>query len=157
MILDLFVVGYVSYAAWRGRKRGLVKELPSAFSITVFCLSGWGLFKIMFRGLEEASKLTGQSVGLLTFIGLIVGAVVMWRRMQARLRWVAEKCVPENRQPMAGAIAGGVRAFVLVATLLLILAHWPLHGLTRGFVQSSFTGRVLVRVVLPVYEKTHSR
>jgi uncharacterized membrane protein required for colicin V production len=155
VIVDLLVLVYVTFTAWRGRKHGLAKELPGAFSITVFAVTGWGLFKIMFRGLSEAGTLTSHSAPLLTFTGLVAGSVYLWRKVNARVRWIAEKWPNEHTQRLGGGIAGGVRAFVLCATLLLILAHWPLHKMTCWIAESSMLGRALIKFVLPVYEKTH--
>jgi uncharacterized membrane protein required for colicin V production len=155
VIVDLLILAYVVLSIWRGRKRGLTRELPGAFSVTVFALTGWGLFKIMWLGLGQAGTLTAQSAPLLTFVGLVAGAIFLWRRMRARVRWIAQKWPAERQQRGGGSVAGGVRAFVVCATLLLILAHWPLHGLTRWIPESSLVGRGLIRFVLPVYEKTH--
>lgn len=154
-MVDLLIAGYVVISAWRGQRRGLVRELPGAFSITVFALTGWGLFKIMWRGLSQAGTLTARSAPLLTFFGLAAGSVFLWRKMRDRLRWVAQQWPEPRQQRLGGAAAGGVRAFVLSATLLLILAHWPLHGMTRWIPERSWLGRALIRVVLPVYEKAH--
>jgi len=44
---------------------------------------------------------------------------------------------------------------VVCSTLLLILAHWPLHGTTRWIAESSLLGRLLIRFILPVYAATH--
>ena len=154
-MIDLLIVLYVAFSAWRGRKHGLIKELPGAISIVVFFFCGCGLFNIMYRGLSQASVALGQSVGVFTFVGLLVGSVALWRKFHTRVRWLAEKWPEERPQRIGGATAGGIRAFVVVATLLLVLAHWPLHGLTRQIAESSFIGRGLIRLALPVYEKTH--
>ena len=52
-MIDLLVLAYVAFSAWRGRKRGMSKELPGAVSICVFAITGWGLFTIMFLGLDQ--------------------------------------------------------------------------------------------------------
>jgi uncharacterized membrane protein required for colicin V production len=153
--LDFVVLAYITYGVIKGRRRGLVAELPSTVSLALFFLTGWGLFKIMYRGLAQASALAGQSVGILTFGGLVAASVALVRKMRSRLRWLAEKSADEHHQRIAGAIAGGVRAFLHASVVLLILAHWPLHFLTRPLAQGSLLGRGLVRFVLPVYDKTH--
>jgi uncharacterized membrane protein required for colicin V production len=153
--VDLLAVVHVAFATWRGRKRGFLVELPSAVSITLFSVTGLGLFKWMYRGLSQVSGRVGQSVGLLTFAGLVVAAYVLAGRIRAYLGTFAEKLVSEPRHRLAGGITGGVRAFVLFCTLLLVLAHWPLHAMTRWIVEGSFLGRSLIRWVLPVYGKTH--
>ena len=155
MIVDLFVLLHVAFAVWRGRKRGLTLEFPSAVSIGTFFVTGCGLFKWMYRGLSQASTWTGQSLGIFTFVGLLYAAFVLWRKCKAQLTRFAAKHVTEERQRLAGAIAGGVRAFFVASTLLLILAHWPLHGMTRWIAESSLLGRLLIRFILPVYGQTH--
>jgi uncharacterized membrane protein required for colicin V production len=155
VIVDLLVLGQISFAVWRGWKRGLTGELPSATSIGIFFVTGCGLFKWMYRVLSEVSTKTGQSLGVFTFVGLLVAAFVLWRKSKAQLTQFASRYVTEDRQRLAGAIAGGVRAFLIVSTLLLILAHWPLYGTTRWIAESSLLGRLLIRFILPVYARTH--
>lgn len=154
-MVDLLVLIWTGFAVWRGRRRGLTGEFPSAASATIFFVTGCGLFKWMYRGLSQASAVTHQSLGIFTFVGLLVAAVILWRKTQAHLTKLAGRYVTEQRQRLAGGIAGGVRAFVVCSTLLLILAHWPLHAMTRWIVEGSFVGRGLIAFVLPIYGKTH--
>jgi uncharacterized membrane protein required for colicin V production len=155
MIVDVFVLAYIVFAIWRGRRRGLTGEFPSAASISIFFVTGCGLFKWMYRWLSEASAATHQSLGIFTFAGLLAAAYILWRKTKAQLGRFAAKYVTEQRQRSAGGMAGGIRAFVVSSTLLLILAHWPLHAMTRWIVESSFLGRGLIAFILPVYGKTH--
>jgi uncharacterized membrane protein required for colicin V production len=154
-MVDLLVLLWIAFAVWRGRRRGLTGEFPTAASATVFFVTGCGLFKWMYRGLSEVSTATHQSLGIFTFVGLLVAAFILWRKTQAHLTKLAGKYVTEKRQRLAGGIAGGVRALVVCSTLLLILAHWPLHGTTRWIAESSLLGRLLIRFILPVYAATH--
>jgi uncharacterized membrane protein required for colicin V production len=155
VIVDLFVLAHLAFAAWRGRRRGFVIEFPSAASIGIFFVTGCGLFKWLYRILSEVNTKASQSLGVFTFIGLILAAFTLWKKSKAHLAQLAGRCISEDRQRTAGAIAGGVRAFLVVSTLLLILAHWPLHGMTRWITESSLLGRLLIRYILPVYSHTH--
>lgn len=155
ILLDLLIVASIAYSVWRGRKRGIILEAPGAVSIAIFFYSGWGLLKILYKGLAYSSELVGHSVGLLTFVGLIVASVVLWKKIKARIRLRAEQWCPEAKRSLAGAIAGGVKAFLLAAIVLLICAHGPLHGVTRWIAEGSVLGRGLIRFVLPVYSQTH--
>jgi uncharacterized membrane protein required for colicin V production len=155
VIVDLYVLTHISLAAWRGRKRGLNVELPSAASTGIFFVTGCGLFKWLYRILSEVNTKAGQSLGIFTFVGLIVAAFVLYRKSKTQLATLASRYIPEDRQRLAGAIAGGVRAFLVISTLLLILAHWPLYGTTRWIAESSLLGRLLIRFILPVYAHTH--
>jgi uncharacterized membrane protein required for colicin V production len=155
VIVDLLVLAHISFAVWRGQKRGLTVEFPSAASIGIFFVTGCGLFKWLYRILSDVSAKVGQSLGIFTFVGLIVAAFVLWWKSQAQLATFSGRYVTEDRQRVAGAIAGGMRAFLIDSTLLLILAHWPLHGMTRWIAESSFLGRLLIHFILPVYNHTH--
>jgi uncharacterized membrane protein required for colicin V production len=155
-MFDLGALAYIGFSVWRGRKHGLHRELPATLSILIFALTGTGLYRWAGRAVSEASMLTKQATGIVGFVGLAIGAILLVRQLKKRLRLWAEKRFIAEHQQLGGAIAGGVRSFVLVALLFLILAHWPLKGLTRPLAESSLLGRVLIKMVLPVYDKTQS-
>jgi len=155
ILLDLLILAYIAYSVWRGRKRGIIVEAPGAVSVVVFFFSGWGLLKLVYRGLASASETTGQSAGLLTFVGLIIATLIIWRRIRRRIRGHAEKLCPEDKRQLAGGIASGVKAFLLAAIVLLVCAHGPLRGVTRWIAEGSLLGRGLIRFVLPVYGQNH--
>ena len=155
ILLDLLILVFIAFSVRRGRKRGIIVEAPGAVSLAIFFFSGWGLFKILYKGLAYSSEKVGHSVGLLTFIALIVATIVLWRKIRKRIRERAEKLCPESKRSLAGAIAGGVKAFLLSSIILLIFAHGPLRSMTRGFAEGSLLGRARIWGVLPVYEKTH--
>ena len=101
------------------------------------------------------SHLTGQTLGAFGFVGLVASTVASVRYLRRRMRdWVERRYGVEQRK-LGGMIVGAVRAFLLVCVALLVLAHWPLHSLTRPFAEGSALGRCLTKWVLPVYEKTH--
>ena len=150
-LLDLLAVAFIAYCVWRGRKRGIIAEAPGTVSLAVFFFSGWGLLKVLYKGLAYSSAKIGLSVGVFTFLALVVATIFLWRKIRARIRWRAERWCPEAKRSLAGAIAGGVKAFLLSALVLLTLAHGPL----RGFAAGSLLGRGLIYFVAPVYDKTH--
>jgi branched-subunit amino acid ABC-type transport system permease component len=154
-ILDFVALAYIGYAVRKGHQRGLSTELAGAVSIAIFFATGCGLYRWTGRALAEASHLTGQPLGALGFIGLAVSTVALVRYLRQRVRdWVESRYDAPQRK-LGGMIVGAVRAFLLVCVALLVLAHWPLHFLTRPFAEGSTLGRCLTKWVLPVYEKTH--
>ena len=154
-VLDIVAATYVFYCVRKGRKRHLSRELPSLVGWLVFFITGCGLYKWTGRALLEVNHLTRQSVGVISFLGMAFGTVMIVRRLRAHIgQWAEQKCVAET-QKLAGAIAGGLRSFLIISIVLLTFAHWPLHFLTRPFAEGSLLGRSLVKFVLPVYEKTH--
>ncbi len=155
IILDLLIVAFIAFSVWRGRKNGIIVEAPGAVSLAIFFFSGWGLLKLVYRGLSSTSEMVGHSVGLFTFVGLIAGTVVIWRRIRKRISGRAEQLCPESKRALAGGIAGGVKAFLLSSIILLVCAHGPLRAVTRWIAEGSLLGRGLIRFVLPVYGQTH--
>lgn len=87
--------------------------------------------------------------------GLAGAAVAVVRSLRRRFQAWSERRYDAGQRRFGGAIFGGVRAFLLACVVLLVLAHWPLHALTRTVTESSLLGRSLTKWVLPVYEKTH--
>jgi uncharacterized membrane protein required for colicin V production len=155
-VLDFVTIAYVGYAARKGWKRGLSAELPGAISIGIFFVTGCGLYRWIGRTLADASRLTGQTLGALSFLGLVVSTVVMVKFLRQRVREWVERRYDVQQRALGGLIVGALRALLLVCVALLVLAHWPLHSLTRPFVESSLLGRSLTKWGLPVYEKTHA-
>ena len=99
--------------------------------------------------------MTGQTLNALGFAGLVVATVASVRYLRQRARDWVERRYDVAQRKLGGMMVGAGRAFLLVCVALLVLAHWPLHSLTRPFAESSVLGRCLTKWVLPVYEKTH--
>ena len=153
--LDMLALAYVASGIIRGRKRGLETELPSVISLAIFFITGTGLYRWTDQLLAQASSLTGQAVGVTTFIGMWGAAIFLVRHFKGRIgAWTQHRFTASQRHRW-GMVAGGGRTALLLSIVLLVLAHWPLHKLTRGFVEDSAIGRGLIHFVLPVYEKTH--
>lgn len=152
-LIDLLVAAYAGYGVWRGWRRGLPNELPRVVGITVFAVSGCGLFRWTNHALMETSRLAGQTTGGLGVIGIMVATWFLVRHFRAKIGdWAKQRYGKAER---VGAVAGGVRAVLLACVVLLVFAHWPLKFLTRPVTEGSLLGRGLTRYVLPVYEKTH--
>ena len=154
-ILDFVALAYIGYAALKGRKRGLSTELPAAISIAVFFATGCGLYRWTGRAFVELNQLTGQALNALGFAGLVVATVASVRYLRRRVRHWVERRYDVSQRKLGGMVVGAGRAFLLVCVALLVLAHWPLHSLTRSFAEGSALGRCLTKWVLPVYGKTH--
>jgi uncharacterized membrane protein required for colicin V production len=154
-ILDFVALAYIGYAALKGRKRGLSTELPGAISIAIFLATGCGLYRWTGRAFVEFNHLTGQTLNALGFAGLVAATVASVRYLRQRARDWVERRYDISQRKLGGMMVGAGRAFLLVCVALLVLAHWPLHSLTRPFTESSALGRCLTKWVLPVYEKTH--
>ena len=154
-VVDLLALGWIVWGVYRGRKRGLGQELAGALSIGIFLVTGCGVYRWTGRVLGEAGKITGQTAGVVGFLSLVAGTVALVRALRSRLNKWSERRYDASQRRFGGAIFGAVRTFLLVCVALLVLAHWPLHPLTRPVAESSLLGRCLTKWVLPVYERSH--
>lgn len=155
-VIDLLVPAYVVYGAIKGRQRGFSRELPKAFGSTLAFVSGFGIYRWTGKLLSEASHLTGQTSGGLTFLAVVIGAITLVRHFPARIRqWAETKYPDETVQKKAGMVAGLIRTLMLSSTVILFMNLAPVGPLREPFTKGSLIGRTLNRWVLPVYEASH--
>jgi uncharacterized membrane protein required for colicin V production len=153
-VLDYAAFAYIAFGVVGGLKRGLFQELPAALGIVVFFVTGCGLYRWMGRTLAQMNRWTGQSLGVLSFIGLAGAVFVFVRGLRATVGgWAQRRFAAHAR--WGGALVGGLRTFLFASVVLLVFAHWPLHALTRPLAEGSLLGRALIKFVLPVYGQTH--
>ena len=152
--LDYVALAYMIFGVLRGLKRGLFKELPAALGIVVFFVTGCGLYRWTGRGLAQMNRWVGQGLGALSFFGLATSVIVLVRTLRAWIGAWAERRLAAHER-WGGAVVGGVRTFVFTSVVLLVFAHWPLHAITRQLAEGSLLGRLLIKMVLPVYGQTH--
>jgi uncharacterized membrane protein required for colicin V production len=155
-VIDLLVLFYLAYGANRGRRRGFARELPRAFGSTLAFVSGFGVYRWAGKLLSEASHLAGQTTSGLTFLGIVIGAIMLVRHFRTRIRtWAEAKYPDEGFQKRAGTVAGLIRTLMLSSTVILFISIAPLGFLRKPFTEGSLVGRTLNRWVRPVYETSH--
>ncbi len=151
-IADAAVAVLVAIGAWRGATRGLAEELPRTVAFALFFFTGTGLLRWSNALLLEASRVAGIASGLFGLLAIFVAAYFLARMLRRKLRaWAMQKYPEPSAQQMGGVIAGGVRAFLVGCTAILILNVLPFGFLTSG----SLIGWLLVKVFLPVYRAAH--
>lgn len=154
-LVDVAALGGAAYGAWRGRKRGLSRELPGLVTAAVWLVTGCGLYRWTERGVATLAGMTGRSFGLIGFIAAWVAAVAIMRRLGRRIHDTSKKQFPdEPKQRLGGAIAGGCKVFLLVGVLILIAGHLP-GILGKPFHEGSFIGSTLHWVITPIQKITH--
>lgn len=152
-ILDLAVLAYVGFGAWRGFRNGFAKEVPRVVGWLVFTITGYGLFRWLARGLHSASQMTGYTVGIVGIVGVIVGAWLLSGLIRRRMsEHAAQSVADDGKQRTLGMITGGVRTLVIACFVIVYLGLLPIGVLNRPFANGSFFGRTLIRFVVPVYE-----
>lgn len=138
----------VGFGVWRGRRRGLARELPSVLGWTVFFVTGAGLFHWTNKLLIESSQITRQSTGAVSVVVFALIAFQLVRKFRMRLReWAARRFA--DQEARLGAVAGGVRWLIIVTLLLVALGALPC-GFIRGSVREySLWGRLTHRLIWP--------
>lgn len=151
-IADVAVVLLVALGIWRGAKRGLAEELPRTVAFALFFFTGTGLLRWSNTLLLEASKIAGIASGLFGLIAIFIAAFFLARLLRRKMRdWALRKFPEPSAQKTGGIIAGGIRAFLIGCTAILILNVLPFGFLTSG----SVIGWILVKVFLPLYRAAH--
>jgi uncharacterized membrane protein required for colicin V production len=148
--VDFFTLAYVLFGSRRGRTRGLGGELPRLIGVSLFFVTGGGLYHWTETLMIQMSAPARQTSGALGLIGVLVGAYFVARQIRARVRSWAEQNFPGDRtQKLGGCVAGGLRAFVIASCLILFFSALPLGFLVAPFRQGSLVGRTLNRLVAP--------
>lgn len=150
-LVDLIVLVYLGYGAWRGRRRGLPRELPRLLSGLIVAITGCGLLRWSGRLAGAISQKAGIATGLTGFIGVAIAAFVLWRLFRVRLReWVARRWPDPHLQRRAGLVAGLLRATVLSSLVLVLMSYLPLGPLRVAATEGSLYGRTVIRLARPV-------
>jgi hypothetical protein len=133
----------------------LSRELPRVISVTSAFTLGFGLYRISERLLGELAHLAGQASGPVTFVGTAVGGFFVMRQFRGRIRdWADQRWTDPNLQRKAGAVAGLIRTATISAFVFVFISFLP-GFVKRPFTEDSFFGRVVVKIVRPLYEFSH--
>ncbi len=152
-LVDILAFVYVVYGVIRGWRRGLPIELSKVTGAALAFVTGCGFYRGTERLLSNVSHMTGQTVGPLTFAGIVVATYVLVQKLKGRIRsWVESSLPSLELQKRLGAAAGAARTLIIASAVILFLGHLPLGFLNAPFKEGSLLGRVLSRVVLPIYE-----
>lgn len=151
--VDIAVGAYTLLAVWHGVRRGLASELSRMASMALILLAAWGFYPGLGRLLVEQTRLADQrSANGLAFLGILAGGYVVFLALRLLLKALLEFKFRGRLEKIGGAAAGLVRAAMIV---MIVVVAVNLRG--YGFfyaqvVEHSATGRVLSRVLMPVYD-----
>jgi uncharacterized membrane protein required for colicin V production len=155
---DLLVVAYLIYGTIRGRIRGFSRELPKVVSVTLAFTTGFGLYRASERLISGLAHAAGHASGGVGFVTVVVGAFFLMRQFSGRIRdWAAKRFTDETFQRRAGAIAGFIRTATISAFVFVFISFLPIDLLRQPFTKGSLFGRVVVKLVRPLYDLSHGR
>jgi uncharacterized membrane protein required for colicin V production len=155
-LADILVAGYLIYGTIRGRARGFSRELPKVVSVVLAFTTGFGLYRLSERVMAGLAQMAGQTSGAVSFVAVAIGAFFLMRQFRGRIRdWMAKRYPDENLQRRAGAVTGFIRTATVSAFVFAFISFLPVGFIKRPFTEGSLFGRTVVRLVRPVYERSH--
>lgn len=128
IVLDILTAAFVAVGVAWGRRSGLQKESYRLLRLVTALAVGCGFYGLISRGLEKLLSRLGAVSAPLAFAIAVGGAWWILRVAKRRyMAWVGERFEPYTRP--GGAIAGGLRAFLLA---LVVMATLNLTGGASG-------------------------
>lgn len=115
--VDVVTLVYVAFSAVRGKRRGLALESYGLLRWVVALATGTGLYGWISNLLQHLFALGGNASSALGFVGTVASAWALLRFVKRRMtEWVASRWAPYAA--VGGAVAGGLRAFVVLVSLM---------------------------------------
>lgn len=146
IIVDLFIVAIIAYAAYAGTKRGLVLiglELASFLVATVVALVS---YQVIGHGLRSFTGATAALSNVTAFILLwiiteILCAVIIRFKVLPHL---ARHIRPSRSNRIGGALLNAIKSLVIIALALIVFVGLPLSAGTKQVVTNSFLAKVFL-------------
>jgi len=140
--VDIISLVYVGLGYLMGRKRGLAKEVYRMINMAIVALTGVGLSKWIGKLLSVIPGVSGENSGMLGFVVVVVGTLVLLRVIRRKLRAALAIKFGERAGPVAGAVAA-VRYGLVVITVIAGMILAPLGSISKPVEKGSFIGRTV--------------
>jgi uncharacterized membrane protein required for colicin V production len=136
--LDAITLGYMGIAAVRGARRGVGDEVFRLVRVGTALLAGCGLYETVSNALDAVFGSASAVSDTTGFIASFGGAYLLIRMARRQLvAWVAAR-VSGFARTVGGALAGALRAGVVVAALMTALHISPVENKAA---EESWVGR----------------
>ena len=138
--LDLITLGYAGFNAWRGSRRGLADETYRLTRVVVALLAGCGLYGWISQGIDALVQMAPGVSDTAGFVASFAGAFALLRAARRKfIEWINAR-VHGGLLRLGGAIAGAVRAGVVITTLLTALHLSPAENKAA---EQSWIGKIV--------------
>ncbi len=135
-----------------GLKRGLSGELSRVIAIAVAVFAAWRFATpVADWAMEKLSFTQGKSYVFSFLAVLVVAFLFMWL-VRVVLRNLMEFAFKGRIERIGGALAGLLRAAVIVSAVLLMIGFAPQAEIQSLVTEKSFVGRLVTRHLRPVYQ-----
>jgi hypothetical protein len=78
-LIDILLVGYITWGIRRGRQRGLTNDATRAVLLLLAVLTGYSLVRWTGKALGQLASITGQGAGPLGVLGIMIATYVLAR------------------------------------------------------------------------------
>lgn len=147
-VIDILVAAYLGWAFYRGRHRGLRAETARIVGLLIILafFLGFGLLSLVRNGLTALADSLLQRRGIIVTVMLLLATVLIVVLFHIGLRRRQKSPKSSRERPAYGAMAGLVRALLLVTIILLGFDFFLPDFLNKALVGSSMTGRALEKL-----------
>jgi uncharacterized membrane protein required for colicin V production len=143
--LDILILLYLSWAFYRGRRRGLRAEtarIVGLLLILAFVL-GFGLFSLVGNSLTALADALLQRRGVVVTVLLLLATLLIVVLVHVRLRRQQKGFRSSGESPAFGGISGVVRGMLLVTIILLGFDFFLPDFLSNAVAGTSVAGQAL--------------
>lgn len=155
-LIDLAVAVYLIFGMIRGFLRGLSGELARVVSMVVVLALGWQFYRPLGAKLVEITRLGEGVAQWAAFLLIVVVAGVAAILLRWILRNLVEFSFKGAIEKVGGMAAGVVRSGIWVVLAVVAATLSPSEYLGRVFGQESRIGSLIVRSLIPAYQRLAS-
>jgi len=152
-LIDILALAALVIGLVRGIKRGLSGELAALISMGLAVGGAWYYYAPFAAYLKRNTHLGPQAAPAMAYVLLLVGVWIALAVARFILRHVMEFKFKGPLELWGGALAGTLKAAVLVAALLLVGGLWPNAYLRRQVAERSLCGRLVCLTLGPMYDE----
>ena len=130
-----------------GARRGLSGELAGTVSTVVGFILGMMFFAPLVGWLVENSRLGSGSARMVAFVLVFLIVCAIMLALRIGLRALLKVAIEKKTDRWGGAMAGLLKALVIVLAVFLLMIMAPSQKLNRIFGEESMIGALLVKAI----------
>ena len=146
-LVDIIAFVVIALCMFVGSRRGLSGELAGTVSTVAGFILGMMFFAPMVEWLVEHSRLGEGSARMVAFVLVFLVVFAIMLAMRIGLRALLKVAIEKKTDRWGGAMAGFVKALVIVLAVFLLMIMAPGKSLNRTFGEESMIGSLLLKAI----------
>ena len=155
--VDIFAALVLLVGLLGGLKRGLSGELSRAAGYVIAFYAAWHFVQPAAEFLRNQTRIAADHSVLAAFIGILIAAFLISWGARVLLRNIMEFAFKGRIERVGGALCGLIKSAVIVAAAILMASFLPAGNFLNEEVQTSFSGRLVLDRVRPLYENLQQK